>query len=306
MNFDNLRLFRDIAQSRSISKAAENHGITPSAVSQTVNEIERVFGAQLLDRSNRPLTLTREGRLFSDFCREVLRQWDTFDAALGELRNETDGSVRVAVIYSVGLSEMSQLEAEFSRRYPNARLEVEFLRPEKIYEAVSEDRVDVGLLSYPEPSKEIAVIPWREEQMALAAIPAHPLMNRDSIDPSDLNGVDFITFDDELPISREIGRYFRQHGVEVNTTMRFDNIQTIKEAMLLGSGVSILPERILRSELAAGRLKAVPLAKPGLYRPLGIIHRKKKRFHRAVQAFLDLLKEAPPVLNAEPALAAQR
>jgi LysR family transcriptional regulator, transcriptional activator of the cysJI operon len=113
------------------------------------------------------------------------------------------------------------------------------------------------------------------------------------ITAEDLNGEDFVMFDDDLPISREISRWLRKHGVEVNTNMRFDNIQTIKEAVILGSGVSIVPARILHSEKADGRLRAVPLSEPRLSRPLGMIHGKKKRFARAAQAFLDLLQESP-------------
>lgn len=226
-------------------------------------------------------------------CRDMLRRKEEFDTALNELRFSLEGKVRVAAIYSVGLSEMWQVEAEFHRRLPDAQLEVEYLRPEKIYEAVLHDRADIGLVSYPEANKEIAVLPWLHEQMVVAAVPTHPLMRLSAIQPRDLDGVDFITFDDDLPISRNISRYLRSNGVEVNTTMHFDNIQTIKEAALLGSGVTIVPARILRSEIEAGRLSSVPLAEPGLYRPLGIVHRKKKRFHRAAQAFLDLLMETP-------------
>jgi DNA-binding transcriptional LysR family regulator len=247
----------------------------------------------LLDRSTRPLSLTAEGFLYHDMCRDVLRRTQEFHAALDELKSEVEGTVRVAAIYSVGLSEMSELEAEFHRRLPSAKLEVEYLRPEKIYDYVGSDRVDLGLVSYPEPTREIAVLPWRREEMVLATSPSHHLSTRERIFPEDLNGVDFVTFDNDLPIAREISRYLKAHNVEVTTTMRFDNIQTIKEAVVLGSGVSIVPARILKAELAAGRLRAVPLSEPGLFRPVGIVHRKKKRFHRAAQAFLDLLQEAP-------------
>jgi DNA-binding transcriptional LysR family regulator len=129
--------------------------------------------------------------------------------------------------------------------------------------------------------------------MVLTATPSHPLMRQPFIRPSDLDGTEFISFDDDLPIGREIARYLRSNGVEVNSTIHFDNLQTVKEAVLLGSGISIVPIRVLRSELGEGRLKAVPLAEPGLYRPLGIIHRKRKRFSRAAQAFLDLLRDTP-------------
>ena len=138
--------------------------------------------------------------------------------------------------------------------------------------------------------------------MALATSPTHPLARRESIVAADMQSVDFIAFDEDLPIRREVDRYLKAAGVEVNVTMHFDNLQTIKEAIALGSGVSIVPVRILRTELEQGRLAVVSIAAPGLYRPLGIIHRKKKRFHRAAQAFLDLLQETPMASAAVPQL----
>ena len=152
-----MRLFRDIAQTRSLSRAADLSGITPSAASQHIHELERSLGAQLLDRSTRPLLLTQEGRLYHELCRDVLRRQEEFEAALHQLRTRLEGTVRVASIYSVGLSEMSELEEKLHQRMPDVQLQVNYLRPEKVYEAVAEDRADIGLVSYPEPTREIAV-----------------------------------------------------------------------------------------------------------------------------------------------------
>ncbi len=303
MAFESLGLFRDIIQTRSLSRAAELNGISPSAASQQLHELEKGLGVTLLDRSTRPLSLTAAGKLYNDLCRDVLRRNDEFRVALDELKIDVEGTVRVASIYSIGLSEMSQLEAEFQRRVPHVRLQVDYLRPEKVYEAVAADRVDLGLVSYPEPTREISVIPWREEEMVVAAAPSHPLARRAAISAIDLEAAEFIGFDEDLPIRREVDRYLRSYGVEVNITMHFDNLQTIKEAIALGSGISIVPARILRNELEQGRLAAIPIASPGLFRPLGIIHRKKKRFHRAAQSFLDLLQETPATADPVPALA---
>ncbi len=269
------------------------NGVTASAASQHLQELERSLGVTLLDRSTRPFTVTDAGRLYGDTCRDILRRWDEFLRETETLKTEVEGTVRVAAIYSVGLSEMSQLEEEFARRAGRVKLEVSYLRPEKIYEAVAEDRADLGLVSYPEATREIAVIPWREEEMVLATTPDHPLARKAVAGPQDLAGLDFIAFDEDLPIRRDVDRYLRAHGVEVNVVMHFDNLQTIKEALVLGSGVSIIPERIIHAELAEGRLAAIPLEAPKLFRPLGIIHRKKKRPHRAAQLFLDLLEEQP-------------
>lgn len=289
--FDQLKLFKDIGQTRSISRGASLNGISQSAASQHVLELERELEVPLLDRTTRPLALTPAGRLYFDLCRDVLRRKEEFDAALGQHKGHVEGAVRVASIYSVGLSEMTRIEQEFSAQYPQAELRVEYLRPEKVYEAVEGDQADVGLVSYPEQTRHIAVIPWLREQMVVAAAPSHPLAGRDRLSPADLAGHDFIGFDEDLPIRREVDRFLRERGVEVNVVMHFDNLQMIKEAVMLGSGISIVPSRILQAEIAQARLVAIPIDAPELYRPLGVIHRRKKRFNQATQSFLELLRQ---------------
>ena len=293
MSFDRLKLFKDIGQARSVSRGAQLNGISQSAASQHIQELEKSFEIALLDRSTRPLTLTHAGRLYLEFCRDVLRRKEQFDVTISQFKLRTKGVARVASIYSVGLSEMSSLEAEYQLRFPEAQLRVDYLRPEKVYAAVEEDEADLGLVSYPEPTKEIAVIPWRREEMVVAVSPDNPLAPAYELRPSDLAGMDFIGFDAELPIRREVDRFLRENGVEVNQTLHFDNLQMIKEAVAIGSGVSIVPARVLRAEIEMGRIVAVPLVAPGLERPLGIIHRRRKKFNRATQAFLDLLQETP-------------
>jgi DNA-binding transcriptional LysR family regulator len=298
MEFERLKLFIDIAHSKSVSRGAADNDISQSAASQHLQELERKLGTELLDRSSRPIAVTEAGKLYLQMCREMLRSRDEFQLAVEKLKSEVEGTVRVASIYSVGLSEMSQLEAEFSRRYPHAHLEVEYLRPEKVYEAVVTDRADLGLMSYPEPNKEVTVLPWREEEMVVAASPYHELAKKAEVQPEDLEGLDFVAFDEDLPIRRDIDRFLREHHVHVNVTLHFDNLQMIKEAVAHGEGVSIMPARIMEEEIRQGRLVPIPIAKLELYRPVGIVHRKKKRFHRAGQAFLDLLREPPGAWTA--------
>ena len=273
-----------------MSKGAAHCGVSQSAASQHVQEVERRLTVTLFDRSKRPLELTAAGRLYAEFCRDVLRREEEFGLVLEALKRDVEGTVRVASIYSIGLTEMSRLQEEFSTRYPTTNLQVEFMRPDKIYEAVRDDTADLGLVSYPEASREIAAIPWRDEEMQVAVPPSHRFAGQQAVVPADLNGENFIGFDEDLSIRRELDRFLRSHGIAVNLVMHFDNIQTIKEAVALGSGISILPERTMHAEIDQGRLVAVRLDAPELVRPIGIVHRKRKKFNRAAQAFLGLLE----------------
>jgi DNA-binding transcriptional LysR family regulator len=291
MDLDQLQLFRDIAQTRSISRGAAMNGLTQSAASQAVQEMERRLGVQLLDRSRRPLVVLPAGQLLYDFARDVLRRRQDLLAQLEELKNEPGSAVRIAAIYSVGLSQMSRLEEQFRRRMPGVRIEVSYLRPEKVYQAVAEDRVDLGLVSYPSSTREVAAIPWKEEPMVLACNPQHRLAGRERISVAELSGEAFIGFDEDLPISREIERFLREHGVRVQVPLRFDNIQSMKEALRIEPAVAILPLPMLEDDVAEGRLVVVPLAEP-LTRPLGVLQRRRKVLTRAARAFLDVLRQA--------------
>jgi DNA-binding transcriptional LysR family regulator len=114
-------------------------------------------------------------------------------------------------------------------------------------------------------------------------------MERVTIDQ--LRGLDFIGFDRSLLIRKELDRYFQKHQVVVNVAVEFDNIETIKQAVEIGMGVSILPEPTVQKEIIAKSLVAVPLAIRRLQRPIGIIHRQRKMFTPTITRFIELIRE---------------
>lgn len=288
--FADCKLFRDVAHSRSLSRAAGMNGISQSAVTQHIQELEKGLAVQLLDRSRRPLGITAAGRLYADLCRDVLRRSEDFRVALDGIKTAVEGTVRVASIYSIGLSEMFRLREEFATACPGAHLHIEYLRPDKVYAAILEDDADLGFISYPEHRRELTVIPWRQERMAVAVYPTHRFAGRTQLLPADLDAESFISFDEEVMIRRELDRFFRENDVTIAIEMQFDNIQSIKEAVASGSGISILPERTMQTDVQEGRLVSIPLHAPELVRPTGIIHRRKKKLTRAAQEFLRLVK----------------
>jgi DNA-binding transcriptional LysR family regulator len=291
VTIENLRVLKDIAHFRSISKAARTHGLSQSAASQALSELERDLGIELFDRRRRPLDITAAGKLYLEYCREVLRKEDEMKASLAQLKKQTGGRVRLAAIYSVGLSEMSQIEARFEQRFPEAELEVQYLRPERVWEAILADQAELGLMSYAESSREVVAIPWRDEEMVVAVSPANPLARQPSIPITALEGQAFVGFDDDLPIQDQIDRYLREHKVTVEVGLRFDNVAMIKQAVAHGAGLSIMPERVMRDDIRQGVLKALRLEPAELYRPVRIVHRRRKVFSEVANGLLDLLRE---------------
>jgi DNA-binding transcriptional LysR family regulator len=253
--------------------------------------LEKHFGVQLVDRSKRPFVLTPEGQACYEGFREVLELYDAVEARVRSLRMEIGGLVRVAAIYSVGLHDMARTMQEFMRRYPKAKIKLEYLRPNKVYDAVLNAEADLGIVSYPAASPDLVVAPWRSERMVLVCHPKHRLAQERAVTAEHLQGEDFVGFDRDLSIRKEVDRYLRQRSVTIRVVLEFDNIETIKQAVEIGAGVSILPEPTVLRETKAGTLVAVRLIAPELRRPIGIIHRHRKVFTPTAAKFVELLQE---------------
>jgi DNA-binding transcriptional LysR family regulator len=292
MNIETIRIFCDVVQHQSFSRGAAANDVSQSAATQSVHRMEKHFGVQLVDRTKRPFVLTPEGQACYEGFREVLELYDAVEARVRSLRMEITGVVRLAAIYSVGLHDMSRCMQEFMRRFPKAKVRLEYLHPSRVHEAVLNSEVDLGIVSYPTPSPELSVVPLRSERMVVVCNPEHPLAKREAVTAEHLEGEDFVGFDRELSIRKEIDRFLRQRSVTIHVVMEFDNIETIKQAVQIGAGVSILPEPTVRREAEAGSLSAVRLIAPELRRPIGIIHRSRKLFTPTAGKLIELLREA--------------
>jgi DNA-binding transcriptional LysR family regulator len=292
VNLDTLRLYCDVVRLRSVSRGAGANGVSQSAASQAIQQLEAELDLPLLDRSRRPLEPTDEGQRFFEACRGLLQGFEKARVELAASRQRVEGTVRVAAIYSVGLHDMSRHLQPFMAAYPQARVLLECLHPHKVVEAVMRDEADVGVLSYPAGTRALAVIPLRAEPMVLVAHPSHRLARRRSLGAAELNGEKFVAFSQDLAVRKAIDRTLKQHAVRVDVVMEFDNVETIKQAISINAGLSILPRPTVLKELGMRTLVTLPLHFPGLVRPIGIIHRRGRRLTPAVARFIELLQKA--------------
>jgi len=295
MNLDALNLFCEIVRLQSFSRGARACGISQSAASQAVAQLEANLDVILIDRTKRPFALTSEGKTYYEGVRKVLLDYEKIAAEVRSTRTQVGGTVRVAAIYSIGLHVMARHVQQFISKYPQANIRLEYLHPNKVVDAVVQEDADLGLISYPAPSRTLAVVPLRSEKMVLVCPPAHPLANKKLVEAHDLDGVNFVAFAPDLSIRKAIERSLRQGKAKPKIVMEFDNIETIKQALEVGTGVAILPEPTVQKEVHQGSLTSVPLAMKELVRPIGIIHRRHKRLTPGVQKFMELLRESVPV-----------
>ncbi len=289
MYLESLKIFCDVVRFRSFSRAAAANRITQSAASQNVLQLEKGLGVRLLDRSKRPFQLTTEGQVYFEGCKGLIERYYAVESEVKSLGRQVAGTTTVAAIYSVGLSDMSRLVQEFSQAYPKAQVRLAYLHPDRVYESVLNDEVDIGLVSFPKSGRGLKHTPWRDEPMVVACSAKHRLADRETIVPRELDGEELVGFDSGLTIRKVIDRYLKQHRVEARVSMAFDNIETIKHAVEVGEGVAILPEPTVRKEVLARSLVAIPFDKQDLVRPLGILRRKSGQMSPAAEKFVELI-----------------
>jgi DNA-binding transcriptional LysR family regulator len=299
MQFESLKVFCDVARNRSFSDAAAANDLSQSAVSQIVGQLEKRLGVRLVDRSRRPLQLTREGQVYYDGCRQLVERYLSVEAEVRSLNAELGADVRVAAIYSVGLRDMSQVVEKFRAQNPGVEVGIDYLHPDKVYERVLDGTADLGLVSFPQPTRKIAAIPWRDEEMVLACARTHPFASKSSLRLEELDGEKYVGFDKDLLVRRRVDRFLRSRAVAVDVVLEFDNIENIKQAIEISAGVALLPLPVLRREVEAGVLAAVPLEDARFVRPLGIIHRRSPAPGKAALRLIELLRQPDDAPSAD-------
>jgi DNA-binding transcriptional LysR family regulator len=291
MQFESLKAFCDLAETKSFTKAAQINDITQSAVSQMVSAFERQFRARLIERGKRKFHLTRQGEVFFDFSKETLRTYDGLQDAINTAREHTSIMIRLASIYSFGLHDLPLVLKEFLQSNPTVKLKLEYEGSKRVYAAVLESAVDLGVVAYPIRHFKLQIIQLRKDPLVLICAPDHPFAARKSIKLKMLNGQKFINIERDIPTGKAIAHILSERRIAVNVVHEFDNIETIKRAVEIGTGIAIVPEQTARQEVANKTLVAIQLEGGDFSRPLAIIHKKNKMLAPPMKALIALLKE---------------
>jgi DNA-binding transcriptional LysR family regulator len=291
MLYRSMEIFCDVASRRSFSKGAAAQRLSQSFASQTVRQLEKHLGVELINRSLRPLELTEAGQLYYEGCRDVLDRYRTLEDRVRRLQHAVVGEVRIAAIYSVGLLQMERRVRRFNELYPEAEMRLEYVHPDEVYEQVRNDEADLGLVSFPRRGTEYEAIPWQNQRMVLAVSPEHRLAGRGACPVRELAGEPFIGFTDDLAIRRAIDRWLRSADVDVELIHEFDNIETIKQSVSAGSGVALLPGATVEREAKSGVLSVVRLSDVAWSRPLAVLTKRGKQLSNAARKAVELLQQ---------------
>lgn len=291
MHIETLKVFCDLAELLSFSKTAEKNILSQSAVSQQLAQLELVHKCQLINRKKRPIELTKEGRLFYQASKDIVDRYEQLKNQLNIMKTSSSDRINIAAIFSIGMHALPSYVKRFMIWHPKVNVHIEYFSSKKIYELVLAGEVDIGIVAAPKQDKRLEVYDFQNELLVLVCSTKHPLANKSRVDIHTVQLENFIAFEKDVPTRIWIDDILHHHNVVIQPIMEFDNIETIKRAVEINAGVSILPENTISQEVSNRAIKAIPFLKERFFRPTGIIVLKNRILSQAGRHFMELLRK---------------
>lgn len=291
MNLNRLPHFAAVVEAGSFTRAAERLGVSKAVVSHQVAELEREVGATLLVRSTRRVEPTEAGRLFHARCVSILRDVGDALAEVTSAVEQPAGTLRIAAPNDFGAAVLVPVVADFVARYPDCRVELELA--DQTVDLLS-GRLDLAIrVGWLEDSNLQARKVGSFRQLLVASAPFAPRMSEIG-DPSDLATLPFVS---NMALKHPLDWRFSRAGeadqdVRMTAAISIDTTPAVLAAVLVGGGISVLPDFLVDDLLVSGRLVH---ALPTWSLPSGGIHAvfPVARYRPAkVRVFLDMLVTA--------------
>ena len=245
----------------------------------------------MINRKKRPIELTKAGQLLYQASKDILDRYEQLTNELRNLQKSSVSRINIAAIFSIGMHTLPDYVKKFMVSYQDVNVHVEYFSARKIYELVLAGDIDIGLVAVPKRDKRLDVYDFEDEPLVLVCNTNHPLSHESQIDVHRLQFERFIAFEKDVPTRAWIDSILERYNIIVRPVMEFDNIETIKRAVEIKSGISIMPQTAILQEVSSGTIKAIPFSNENFIRPTGIIVRKDKIFGQAGRYFIELLRK---------------
>lgn len=289
MHIENFKIFSDLVETESFSRAAKLNGITQSAVSQQLRAMEKFFSILIVDRSQKQFRLTREGQKLYESAREILYLYDKLNSELQEMKKVISGTIHISTVYSIGLHELPPYVKAFLSKYPDVNIRVEYRRANNVYEDILTNSIELGLVAYPQKHKQLEFLPFHDDVLILVVSPEHQLADKKEVTLEEIAAQKFIGFEPDIPTRKATDKIFREANIEMEPVMEFDNVETVKRAVEINAGIAILPQTTVTREEAQGLLKVINFKDKVYKRPLALMHRKGRVLTPAMKKLINLL-----------------
>ncbi len=287
-----LRTFVSLARTGSFTATAKEVFITQSAVSHSMRALESELGCRLLNRVGKRTTLTLEGEQLLRYANRIITDMTAARESLDQLGKWGETRLRVGASISACQYLLPSVLREFKKMHPKCRITLEPGDTPALIEAVREQRLDLAITLAPQREPALEFQRLFADELMFIVPPQHPWVEAGGVARPEISRQSFILYSRTSHTFRAVENYFREEGIALNTAMELGSIDTIKELVKIGMGISVLATWIAREELKAGLLVALPLGRRKLRRDWGILHGKERTLSLVEAEFVRLCREA--------------
>lgn len=289
MELRQLTTFRTIALTQSFTQAAVVLNYAQSSVTAQIQVLEEELGVPLFDRLGRKVTLTEAGERFLRYAERIVSLTEEAQQAVTN-DNEPSGTLTLSATESLCTYRLPALLQEFHRRYPAARLQFRPLPFTELTRSVSTGIIDVAfILDPPMQSPTLCSETLSTEPIVLIAVPSHPLATARTIGPTDIAEEMVLLTETGCDYRAVFERELAASGVRPAASMEFASVEAMKQCVIAGMGVAVVPAMTVQREIAAGSLVALPWCTNMSMSFQVVWHRDKWR-SPSLTAFLDLAR----------------
>ncbi|WP_151735617.1 LysR family transcriptional regulator ['Paenibacillus yunnanensis' Narsing Rao et al. 2020] len=289
MELTYLKTFCEVVASGSYTRAAERLGYSQSSVTAQISRLEEMYGAVLLERSGRGMSVTFAGKNLLPYARQMLALSEEAKAVVS---GGEQGILNIGSIETLAAYYLPHRLHRYRQRYPQMQLKVTPGSETRIIAAVKSKDADFGLIfDSPYTDEELEVIQLREEPLLVILHPEHPLAQMPDITPSLLAGEALVLTEESCTYRQLLLQELKRHGIAPRIDMEFGNLEGIKQAVKHRWGAAFLPRYAVEEELASGSLTGIPFASGRENFYIQLIYRKERKLTRALSAFIAEMLE---------------
>jgi len=292
MEIRQLRYLLAALRHGNLQEAAREHFVTQPAISAQLKKLEHELGAKLYARSGRRIIATPVGRTVAPLAEEVLQRIDALRAAVQGLKGLTHGELRLGNIDAASVYVLPSIFRAFRKKYPGIDIRVVVADTDTLLASLDSAAVELAIVTLPLRGEGHEVVPFYEDTMVLVASPRHPLAAvrprmRNALETVSETGL--ITYPSQSTTRRTIERVFIENGYSLRAEMEMSSPEAIKRLTEAGLGASILPAKLVASELRRGTLKVIPTGNVRFSRLLGVVFKNRENLSQPATAFLKML-----------------
>ena len=285
MELRQLEYFQVVSRLKSISKAAEEVHISQPSVTIAIRKLEEDLGILLLDRSQRQITLTSEGLIFSRHVNDILARIEGSVSEMKDLGSLKMGSIKIGIPPMVGVFLFPQIFAGFRKQYPNLKLTVIEVGSLAIQNLLEQGRLDIGIITKSYTSSFLEIFPITTGQIHVCLHPGHPLSNLSSIPFKSLSDQPFILLKEDTYNRQTVMEECKKNHFAPQIIFSSSQIDTIISLVELDLGISFLIDVIAQKY---PMIHSRPLADP-MQSPVVLAWNRERYLSKAAGAFIDFI-----------------